>query len=87
MSQNNPKEAVLDADKLLDYALVRKGFQGSLGEKLKKAKNRFSDINGIWIAHKLRNKIAHELSNIDFREAKNALVSFKKGLKDLGADL
>ncbi len=87
MSQNNPNAAVLDADKLLDYALARKGFQGTLGEKLKRAKNRFSDINGIWTAHKLRNKIAHELSQISLTEAKNALQKFKRGLQDLGANL
>ncbi len=87
MSQNNPNAAVLDADKLLDYALARKGFQGTLGEKLKKAKNRFSDINGIWTAHKLRNKIAHELSQVSLSEAKSALQKFKKGLQDLGANL
>lgn len=87
MSQNNPNAAVLDADKLLDYALARKGFRGTLGEKLKKAKNRFSDINGIWIAHKLRNKIAHELSQISLTEAQNALRKFKRGLQDLGANL
>lgn len=83
----HPKHAVLDADKLLDYALERQGFEGSLGEKLKLAGFRFSDLDAIWNAHKLRNKIAHELKDVDVGEAKLALQRFKKGLNDLGAKL
>lgn len=85
--QANPGQAVMDADKLLDYALKCKGFQGTLGEKLKKAGSRFSDLNGIWSAHKLRNQLAHELGNVQNEEAKRALSQFKRGLNDLGAGL
>lgn len=85
---SHPREAVMDADKLVDYALMRQGFEGSLGEKLKKAGRRFSDLNGLWKAHKLRNEIAHELSDkLNKGEAKNALIQFKKALNDLGAKL
>lgn len=84
---NNPKEAILDADKLLDYALKVKGFQGTLGDKMKKARFRFSDVNGVWTAHKLRNRIAHELQPINNGEAKSALIQFKRALNDLGANL
>lgn len=87
MFPNNPKSSILDADKLLDYALSRKGFSGSLGEKLKKAGPRFSSLNNVWFAHKMRNKIAHELSDIDISDAKMALGYFKKALNDLGAKL
>jgi hypothetical protein len=85
---SNPKQGILDADKLLDYAMSKKGFEGSLGEKLKKGgKRSFSDVNGVWRAHKLRNKVAHELGDIDRGEAKIALRNFKKALNDLGAGL
>lgn len=87
MFPGNPKGAILDADKLLDYALARKGFEGSVGEKLKKAKGRFSDLNGVWVAHKLRNKVAHELGDIDMKVGKRALGHFKRALNDLGARL
>lgn len=83
--EKNPKNAVIDADKLLDFALGKRGFSGNLGEKLKKAGPLFSDLNGVWNAHKLRNRIAHELGDINKSEAKMALDSFKRGLKDLGA--
>lgn len=81
------KQGIMDADKLLDYALGKKGFEGNLGEKLKKSGAMFSDINGVWRAHKLRNRIAHELEEIDVYEAKKALQQFKTALNDLGAKL
>lgn len=79
--------AILDADKLLDYALSKKGFQGNLGDKLKLAGGLFSNLDGLWRAHKLRNKIAHELTEFSPDEARSALNNFKKALNDLGANL
>ncbi len=87
MFNTNSKASILDADKLLDYALGKKGFDGNLGEKLKKGGARFSDVNEVWMAHKLRNKIAHELGDIDVAEARRALKYFKRALNDLGAHL
>lgn len=84
---SHPKNAILDADKLLDYALSKHGFEGNLGEKLKKAGPRFKDLNGAWSAHKLRNRVAHELEEIDKDQAKRALKQFKSALNDLGAEL
>ncbi len=85
--QVNPKEAIIDADKLLDYTLKVRGYQGPLGEKLKKAGPLFSDRNGVWSAHKLRNRVAHELGDIKKSEVKSALKGFKRALNDLGANL
>ena len=87
VDDQDPKHAVMDADKLLDYALKAKGFEGSLGEKLKAAGPRFSDLNGIWSAHNLRNRVAHELGDISKGDSMRALKSFKRALNDLGAKL
>ena len=80
----NPKNDIIEADKLLDFALEKYGYTGSLGEKLKQAERLFSDKNGVWFAHKMRNKFAHELnfspSEFEFRKA---LESFRKALSDL----
>ena len=78
---------VLNADKLVDQALKDRGLRGqTMGERMKNAKTMFSDNNGIWTAHKLRNKIAHEHdANVTYDEARYALNCFKKALKDLGA--
>jgi hypothetical protein len=79
--------AVIEADKLLDRALTEAGVPGNtLGERLKKNPNKFSEINSVWNAHKLRNYIAHEPdADISYTQAKNAIDSFKQALKDLGA--
>ena len=79
------KHAVLNADKLLDEILRIRGYQGPLGEKLKEAESLFANYDGIWKAHKLRNKIAHELDHrFSEKEARTAIVNFKRAFKDLG---
>lgn len=79
------QEAVINADKILDYVLGRKGLHGSMGEKLKKGYYLFSDLNGVWSAHKLRNRVAHELGDdIEEKQVKDALKKFKQALYDLG---
>ena len=79
--------AVLSADKLLDRAMKDIGVSGdTMGDRLKAGKARFSDINQVWTAHKLRNRIAHETDvNVNLMTAKKALFIFKKALKELGA--
>lgn len=79
--------AILNADKLVDAALKARGHRGdTMGERMKSAKNVFSDRNGIWYAHKLRNQIAHEQSvSLSVGQTKKALQAFKRALKDLRA--
>jgi len=79
--------AVLNGDKLVDKALMERGFVGkTMGDRMKDAAKVFSDRNGIWSAHKLRNKIAHEPdAYVTYDQARYALASFRKALKDLGA--
>lgn len=78
------RHAVLEADKLLDFALEELGYRGNLGNKLKKAPGLFSDINGLWSAHKIRNNIAHQM-NYEVGETvyKKTMLSFKQAFKDL----
>jgi hypothetical protein len=84
-NDKNFKNAIIEADKILDYSLNKKGYVGSLGEKLKKANKLFSNVNNVWNAHKLRNKLVHEMdAGISEYEAKKALNSFKHALKDIG---
>jgi len=79
--------SVLNADKLVDQAMREKGTKGeTMGERLRSSAALFSDRNGIWTAHKLRNRIAHEPNvTVTYVEAKSALACFRKALKDLGA--
>lgn len=78
---------VINGDKLLDKALSEYGAPGkTMGEKLKKCGDKFSDINAVWRAHKLRNAIAHEDDlEITYKQAATALSIYKQALKDLGA--
>lgn len=78
---------VLNADKLVDQALRERGTSGkTMGERLKNSVSLYSDRNGIWTAHKLRNQIAHEPDvTVSYDDARYALANFKRALKDLGA--
>ena len=79
--------AVIEADKLLDKALNELGVPGkTMGERLKRSSERFSQVNSVWYAHKMRNQIAHEHKfKADYNQAKHALGAYKQALKDLGA--
>lgn len=80
------KNALIEADKLLDYVMQAKGFHGeTMGERLKSGGSKFSDLNSIWAAHKLRNQYAHEV-HIDVvpREVEQAVAKLGQGLRDLG---
>lgn len=90
LSRDNQKQcqfAVMEADKLLDYAMKESGVKGdTMGERLKTAKEKWSDRNAVWEAHKLRNQIVHEENvKVGYDSARRALAGFKKGLKDMGA--
>jgi hypothetical protein len=80
-------DAIVDADKLLDQALRKKHYRGrSMGERLVKAQRMFSDNDGVWFGHKLRNKIdADPTTKLKEAEVKQALVGIRQGLKDIGA--
>jgi hypothetical protein len=79
--------SIMEADKLLDKAMIDLGFYGkTFGERLKKNGQRFSSLNSLWYAHKLRNSLAHEHGfAVNYEQAKRALSNFKQALKDLGA--
>jgi len=78
---------IMNIDKLVDQALKDKGIRGeTMGERMRNGATLFKDKNGIWTAHKLRNRIAHETDVVvGYAEARYALSCYKKALKDLGA--
>lgn len=91
LTKSNPQSyqmAVVEGDKLLDKAMMEMGISGkTMGERLKKCgKEKFSQLNAVWNAHKLRNQIAHESGfKLEYHQARHALVIYKQALKDLGA--
>ncbi len=84
----DPRHAVMEGDKLLDLLLKKRGYKGTLGEKLKKAHKHFPQVQELWDAHKIRNRIAHELDvRVEPREAKRAITSYKKAYRQSGVDI
>lgn len=86
MFSADPRAAIVEADKLLDYGLkIRFQVQASVGQNLKTFGRFFTDLDGLWEAHKLRNKIVHELNyKIADRDVSMAKTNFYQALKDLG---
>lgn len=85
IKSNQDFRTIIEADKLLDILLKKKGYHGTVGEKLKKSGKLFSDIHGLWDAHKLRNRLAHELDvRLTPKERDMALSQFEKAFRDLG---
>lgn len=78
---------IINGDKLLDKALIEIGIPGkTMGDRLKRAGDKFTNLNAVWRAHKLRNAIAHESDfEISYKQAFNALQVYKQALMDLGA--
>ena len=79
---------IMEGDKLLDHAMLEMGVQGrTMGDRLKKiGKDKFTQNNSVWHAHKLRNQIAHEPDfHPEYRQAVHALDTYKQALKELGA--
>lgn len=86
-SKDTWPKALLDADNLLDKALIKRGFKGkTMGERLVSAQRKFTDNDELWYAHKLVKKLQDDPEmKLKEREVKDALIGFRQALKDLGA--
>lgn len=71
-------QQILEYDKILDKSLFILGYKGTTGKKMKDYGKKFFHQNNIWFAHKLRNKIAHEIaftpSEKEFMKAKKSFM-------------
>lgn len=90
LNQNSPATwtvVIIEGDKLLDKAMIEMGVPGkTMGDRLKRKGDKFTNLNSVWRAHKLRNALAHETGfEISYKQAYNALQIYKQALKDLGA--
>ena len=68
--ENDWRQAIIEADIMLDDLLSQLGYPGdSVGEKLKAVDpNRFHTLQNAWDAHKVRNEIAHSGSAYKLEE-------------------
>lgn len=82
------KFAVIEADSLVDHVLRSSGYPGdTMGERLKNIdKSQIVTLDGLWEAHKIRNRLAHDLNYfLRYGEAKRAVQLYEKTLKELNA--
>lgn len=81
-NQNDWKQAIMEADVLLDDILNKMGYRGeSVGEKLKRVESGdMKSLNDAWEAHKVRNQIAHEGSSfvLDQHHAKQVISMYRR---------
>lgn len=80
-------KAIAEADRLLDDALKKRRLNGkTMGERMVKAQRIFSDNDGAWFGHKLRNKVESDPEmKLKETDVKEALIGIRQALKDLGA--
>ena len=80
-------EALIEADKLLDKALTKRGYKGqSMGERLVSAQREFSNNDSVWFGHKFVKKLIEEpKTKLKEKDVKKAFIGLRQGLRDLGA--
>lgn len=83
------KNALSEADKLLDYVMMQKGFTGdTMADRLKSGGSAFGNLNAIWAAHKLRNQMAHEVEHdMVADQVKRSIADLGQGIRDLGVSI
>lgn len=83
------KNALIEADKLLDYVMIAKGFTGeTMGDRLKSGGAAFSNLNAVWAAHKLRNQLAHEVEHdLVPDQVRRAITDLGQAIRDLEVNL
>jgi hypothetical protein len=81
-NENDWKQAIIEADVMLDQLVTNLGYQGeSLGEKLKRTTTGdFKTRNQAWEAHLVRNRIAHDGSAFQMNqlEAKRVIGLYRQ---------
>lgn len=90
IDSDNPsdwKMAILEADSLIDEIVKNIGYKGEdLGERLRAIEpSDFENLQNVWEAHKIRNKIAHEGDAFILTKdiAKETIEKYKKALREL----
>lgn len=81
----NTKLAIIEADKMLNRLLYFMGYRDKdMGDKLKQMTSaQLSNLEDIWLAHKVRNRIVHEPDHhLTRSEAESAIEAYEKAFKE-----
>ncbi|MBN2585465.1 hypothetical protein JXA59_02350 [Patescibacteria group bacterium] len=87
MEEKRYRDAVLEADKTLDFAMRRMHIVGeTFAKRFKKAEASIGRSEDVWVAHKMRNQLVHDIDfEITNNKAVNATNAFHRALKKLNA--
>jgi hypothetical protein len=80
------REAIMEADVMLDEVLREKGYPGeTLGDKLQSA--HFHSVQDAWEGHKVRNRIAHDGSAFELSQAlaQRTVAYYESAFRELEA--
>ena len=81
------KFAVIEADKVVDD-ILKNAYPGeTMGERLLNiTKGQLDTLDGLWEAHKIRNRLVHDADYfLRYAEAKKAVLLFERTLRELQA--
>jgi len=82
------KFSIIEADKLVEDLLKQAGYPGeTMGDKLMNIESgQLVTLEGLWEAHKIRNKLAHDVNYfLRYAEARRAIGFYEQTLKELNA--
>ncbi|MEX2090980.1 MAG: hypothetical protein WD989_02555 [Candidatus Paceibacterota bacterium] len=81
------KFAVIEADKIMDDILKNSYPGETMGERLLNiGKGQLETLDGLWEAHKIRNRLVHDSNYfLRYTEAKKAVILYERTLKELHA--
>jgi hypothetical protein len=81
-NESDWRQAIIDADSILDEILVKMGYQGEgVGERLQRVtRGDMKSLDEAWDAHKIRNRIAHDGTAfaLSQHEAKRVINQYRK---------
>lgn len=85
--ESNYRVAVIDCDKMIQDVLNDLGYSDDTwANTLAQAKSKFSNsaFQGLWRAHKVRNRVVHDSEHeLNSMEAKSAIKKYRRALKEL----
>lgn len=87
-NESDYKMAIIEADNIFDDLLKRIGYEGEdMGDRLKQiTKAQLANIDDLWQAHKVRNRIAHEPNfKLTYSQAERAIEIYQRAMEDLEA--
>lgn len=88
LQESDWRQAIIEADIMLDDILRGRGYEGAgLADRLKQVNaSLLPSLDGVWDAHRIRNRIAHEGSafKLEERIAHRTIQSYRRAFVELG---